>query len=119
MFAALWLLASMVLDYLTPRELTVYMIAAAIAPAVIGSGLGYYLRFSKSDFAVTFTALWLLAAFAIEWTSPVPLPGFLIAAAFTPALVIGAILHWHRYRSGERRRIRLQARASRQVRSSS
>ena len=50
MFAALWLLGSMVLDYLTPRELTVYMIAAATAPAVIGTALSYYLRFPKIDF---------------------------------------------------------------------
>ena len=39
MFAALWLLGSMVVDVLTPKELTVYMIAAATAPAVIGTGL--------------------------------------------------------------------------------
>ena len=37
--AALWLLGSMMLDYLTPKELTAYMIAAATAPAVIGTGL--------------------------------------------------------------------------------
>ena len=32
MFASLWLLASMLIDVLTPKELTVYMIGAAIAP---------------------------------------------------------------------------------------
>ena len=52
MFAALWLLGSMVLDYLTPKELTVYMIAAATAPAVVGTGLCYYLRFPTIDFVV-------------------------------------------------------------------
>jgi hypothetical protein len=43
--------------------------------------------------------LWLVAALTIEWISPVPLPGFLIGAAVAPALIVGAILRWHRYRS--------------------
>ena len=102
MFAALWLLGSMVLDYLTPKELTVYMIAAATAPAVIGTGLSYYLRFPKIDFVLILATLWLVAALTIEWISPVPLPSFLIGAALAPALIVGAILHWHRYRSGQR-----------------
>ena len=102
MFAALWLLGSMVLDYLTPKELTVYMIAAATAPAVIGTGLSYYLRFPKIDFVLILATLWLVAALTIEWISPVPLPGFMIGAALAPALIVGAILHWHRYRSGQR-----------------
>jgi hypothetical protein len=104
MFAALWLLGSMVLDYLTPKELTVYMIAAATAPAVIGTGLCYYLKFPKIDFVLILATLWLVAALTIEWISPVPLPGFLIGAALAPALIVGAILHWHRYRAGERPR---------------
>ena len=69
MFAALWLLGSMVVDLLTPKELTVYMIAAATAPAVIGTELCYYLQFPKIDFAVIFATLWLVAAVAIEWIS--------------------------------------------------
>src|SRR5580693_7728764 len=62
MFAALWLLGSMVLDYLTPKELTVYMIAAATAPAVIGTALSYYLRFPQIDFLLILATLWLVAA---------------------------------------------------------
>jgi hypothetical protein len=103
MYAALWLLGSMMLDHLTPKELTVYMIAAATAPAVIGTGLCYYLQFPKIDFAVISATLWLVAALTIEWISPVPLPGFLIGAALAPALIVGTILHWHRYRSGAAR----------------
>jgi hypothetical protein len=102
MFAALWLLVSIVLDYLTPKELTIYMIAAATAPAVIGTGVSYYLRFPRIDFVLILTTLWLVAALTIEWISPVPLPAFLIGAAVAPALIVGAILHWHRYRSGQR-----------------
>jgi hypothetical protein len=104
MYAVLWLLGSMMLDYLTPKELTAYMIAAATAPAVIGTGLCYYLQFPKIDFAVISATLWLVAALTIEWISPVPLPSFLIGAALAPALIVGAILHWHRYRSGEDQR---------------
>jgi hypothetical protein len=92
----------MVLDYMTPAELTVYMIAAATAPAVIGSALAYYLRFPRIDFVMILATLWLVAALTIEWISPVPLPGFMIGAALAPALIVGAILHWHRYRSGKR-----------------
>jgi len=103
MYAVLWLLGSMMLDYLTPKELTAYMIAAATAPAVIGTGLCYYLKFPKIDFAVISATLWLVAALTIEWISPVPLPSFLIGAALAPALIVGAILHWHRYRSGQGR----------------
>jgi hypothetical protein len=99
MFAALWLLGSMVLDYLTPKELTVYMIAAATAPAVIGTGLSYYLRFPNVDFMLISATLWLVAVLALEWISPVPLPGLLIGAALAPAVIVGAVLHWHRYRS--------------------
>src|SRR3981189_2354293 len=104
MFAALWLLGSMVFDFLTPKELTVYMIGAATAPAVIGTGLCYYLRFPKIDFVLVMATLWLIAALTIEWISPVPLPSFLIGAALARALIVGAILHWHRYRSAERPR---------------
>jgi hypothetical protein len=102
MFAALWLLGSMVLDYLTPKELTVYMIAAATAPAVIGTGLSYYLRSPQTDFMLISATLWLVAVLTIEWISPVPLPHFLIGAALAPALIVGAILHWRRYRSRKR-----------------
>ena len=41
MFASLWLLASMVIDAVTPQELTVYMIGATIAPAIVASAMGH------------------------------------------------------------------------------
>ena len=102
MFAALWLLGSMVVDLLTPNELTIYMIAAATAPAFIGAGLCYYFQVPRLDFAVIFATLWLMASLAIECISPKPLPGFIIGAAIMPPLLVGAILHWHRYLSGKR-----------------
>lgn len=102
MFAALWLLASMVVDLLTPKELTIYMIAAATAPAFMAAALCYYFQVPRLDFAVIFAMLWLVASLAIEWISPKPLPTFIIGAAFVPPLIVGLILHWHRRVSDKR-----------------
>ena len=113
MFSALWLLGSMVIDYLTPKELTVYMIAAAIAPAVIGTALSYYLRFPTIDFVLILATLWLVAALTIVWISPVSLPGYLIGAAVAPALIVGAILIWHRYRSSDQHVVKLKRKRTR------
>jgi hypothetical protein len=98
MFAAIWLLASMVLDALTPRELTVYMIGVAIGPAVIATAVFYYLRFPRIDFVVLFAALWLASGDAIGLMSPRPLPSLLIGMAFIPPLLVGCALHLRRYR---------------------
>jgi hypothetical protein len=104
MFAALWLLGSMVVDILTPRELTFYLIAAATGPAAIGTALCYFLRIPKIDFAMILVSLWLVASMAIEWISPAPLPDFMIGGALAPPLIVGAVLRWHCYRLDERQR---------------
>lgn len=49
MFAALWLLASMVLDAFTPKELTAVMIAVAIGPAILVTAVFYCLRCPRLD----------------------------------------------------------------------
>ena len=87
MFAALWLLAAMVLDALTPKELTAVMIGIAIGPAVVITAVFYYLRCPRTDFAVMFAALWLISDIAIAFISPTQLPHFLIALGFVPALL--------------------------------
>lgn len=97
MFAAIWLLASMVLDALTPKELTAVLIAIAIGPAVIVTAIFYYLRCPRTDFAVLFAALWLISDIAIGLISPRPLPNFLLIAGFVPALLVGLVLHWQRF----------------------
>ncbi|WP_027533664.1 hypothetical protein [Bradyrhizobium sp. WSM3983] len=97
MFAALWLLASMVLDALTPKELTAVMIAIAIGPAVVVTAVFYYLRCPRTDFAVIFAALWLISDIAIAFISPKELPHFLIVLGFLPAALIGIVLHWQRF----------------------
>lgn len=97
MFAALWLLAAMVLDALTPTEFTAVMIGIAIGPAVIITAVFYYLRCPRTDFAVMFAALWLISDIAMAFISPAQLPHFLIVAGFVPALIIGIVLHWQRF----------------------
>jgi hypothetical protein len=119
MFGVLWLLGSMVIDVLTPRELTVYMIAAATAPTVIAIGLCYYLKFPMIDFTMISGAFWLVAALAIEWISPKPLPAYIIAGALVPVLIGGAVLHWRRYRSGESWRTSAYNRSARRSNSNS
>jgi uncharacterized membrane protein len=97
MFAAIWLLAAMVLDASTPKELTAVMIAIAIGPAVVITAVFYYLRCPRTDFAVIFAALWLISDVAIAFISPKELPHWLIALGFLPSALIGIVLHWQRF----------------------
>ena len=106
MFAALWLLASMVLDALTPKELTAIMIAIAIGPAIVVTAVFYYLRCPRLDFGVMFAALWLISDIAMAFVSQTQLPHFLIVLGFVPAALIGGVLHWQRF---QRRHERLPA----------
>lgn len=99
MFAALWLLGSMVLDAFTPKELTAIMIAVAIGPAILVTAVFYYLRCPRLDFALVFAALWLISDIAIAFVSPTGLPYFLIALGALPALLIGTVLHWQRFQN--------------------
>ena len=50
MFVSLWLLASMVLDVLTPKELTVYAIGMALAPATADIGVALLARGAEDRF---------------------------------------------------------------------
>lgn len=112
MFAALWLLASMVLDAFTPKELTAVMIAVAIGPAILVTAVFYYLRCPRLDFAVMFAALWLISDIAIAFVSPTGLPHFLIALGALPALLIGAVLHWQTFTSPRRGEVGLRGNPS-------
>ncbi len=95
------------------------MIAAATAPTAVGIGLCYYLQFPIIDFTMISTTFWLVAALAIEWTSPKPLPSYIIAAALAPAVIVGAVLHWRRYHSGESWRTSVHDRSTRRSNPSS
>jgi hypothetical protein len=98
MFGSLWLLASMIIDIATPKELTVYMIAAAIAPATVITALLYWLRVPRLDFAVSFTTLWLVSGMVIELITPKPLSPFIAAAAAAPMVIVGIVIHLQNWR---------------------
>ncbi|MGA7071452.1 hypothetical protein [Bradyrhizobium sp.] len=98
MFASLWLLASMAIDVLTPRELTVYAIGAALAPATAISALLYWLGVPRIDFAVCFSALWMVTGMVLELISPVPLSPSAIVVTLLPILVVGTVINFQRWR---------------------
>jgi hypothetical protein len=73
MFLSLWLLSTKIIDVLTPKELNVYMIGAAIAPAMILTATLYYRQVPKLDFAIIFSALWLSTTVLLHIITPKPL----------------------------------------------
>jgi len=98
MFVSLWLLASMVIDVLTPKELTVYAIGAAIAPATAMSALLYWLGVPRIDFAVCFSVLWMISGMVLELISPVSLSPWMIVVTLLPVLVVGAVINFQSWR---------------------
>ena len=99
MFGSLWLLASMVIDVATPKELTVYMIGAAIAPATAISALLYWLRVPRIDFAVSFATLWMVSVMLLEVITPKPLSPLMPLIAFLPMALVGIVINvvgWRR-----------------------
>lgn len=99
MFASLWLLASMVIDVLTPNELTVYAIGGALAPATAISALLYWLEVPRIDFAVCFSVLWMVSGMVLELISPVPLSPLMIVVTIVPVLLVGTVINvqcWRR-----------------------
>jgi hypothetical protein len=99
MFVSLWLLASMVLDVLTPPELTVYAIGAALAPATAISALLYWLGVPRIDFAVCFSVLWMVSGMVLELISPQPLSPYMIIVVVLPTVVVGIVINFQRWRS--------------------
>jgi hypothetical protein len=98
MFASLWLLVSMAADVLTPKELTVYVIGAALAPATAMSALLYWLGVPRIDFAVCFSVLWMVSGMVLELISPAPLSPFVIVVTLLPILVVGTVINFQRWR---------------------
>jgi hypothetical protein len=93
MSGALWLLAAMLIDVLTPKELNVYMVGAVLAPAVVVGAVFYHLKFPGLDLAISLATLWLASVMAIEWITPKPISPYFMTAAVAPAIVVGAWLH--------------------------
>jgi hypothetical protein len=103
MFVSLWLLASMAIDALTPKELSVYMIGAAIAPAVAILAVLYWKRVPRYDFAVAFATLWMATWIVLECITPQPLSLFVIVVAVAPLVVVGAVINLRRWRHSKPR----------------
>src|SRR4249920_428446 len=103
MFVSLWLLASMVIDALTPKELTVYMIGAAIAPAIVILAVLYWKRVPRFDFAVAFATLWMATWIVLEVISPKPLSLFVVVIAVAPLVVVGGVINFRRWRRSKLR----------------
>ncbi|CCD90717.1 conserved hypothetical protein [Bradyrhizobium sp. ORS 375] len=103
MFFSLWLLASMLLDALTPPELTFYMIGPAIAPAVLVAGFLYWLRIPPVDFAVVFGTLWMVSEMVLEMISPKALSPLMAVLAVAPLLLAGILVHVRQWRQSDRR----------------
>lgn len=93
MSGALWLLAAMLIDALTPKELNVYMIGAVLAPAIIVGSLFYHLKLPGWDLAIALATLWLVSVMAIEWITPKPISPYFMIAAVAPSILVGAWLH--------------------------
>ena len=103
MFVSLWLLASMIVDAVTPKELTIYTIAAVTAPAVAVLAALYWRGIPKQDFAIVFATLWLIVAIILEFVSPRPLPPLTVGIAGAPLLIVGCAIYYLRWRRSRRR----------------
>lgn len=103
MFASLWLLASMVVDAITPPELTIYTIGATIAPAIVILAILYWKRVSRLDFAIALATLWLATWIVLELISPKPMSLLLAVAAAVPMLAVGAVVNFRRWRDSRAR----------------
>jgi len=93
MFVSLWLLASMLLDALTPKELNVYMIGIAIAPATAVSAALYWLRVPALDFAVVFATVWMASEMVLEMITPARLSPMMSMGAVAPLLIVGIVIN--------------------------
>ena len=102
-FGSLWLLASMVIDAVTPKELTVYTIGATIAPATGILAVLYWLKIPRLDFAVIFATLWMVTGMVLEIVTPTPLSFWVAGVAVAPLLITGIVVNLHyRRRSKDR-----------------
>jgi hypothetical protein len=92
-FGSLWLLASMVIDAVTPKELTVYMIGATIAPATAILAVLYWLKVPGLDFAVIFATLWMVSGMVLEIVAPRALSPWVAGVAVAPLLIVGIVVN--------------------------
>lgn len=101
MFVSLWLLASMVIDAVTPKDLSIYMIGAAIAPATAVSAALYWLRVPTIDFGVVFATTWMVSEMILELITPQPLSPVMAAVAIAPLALVGIVVNYQGWRSAK------------------
>jgi hypothetical protein len=87
----------MVIDVLTPKELTVYMIGAAIAPPFVIFAVLYWRRVPRFDLIVAFGVLWMAAGIVLELITPRLLPLFAAVIALAPLVIIGVVINFKRW----------------------
>jgi hypothetical protein len=102
MFLSLWLLASMVLDAVTPKELSVYTIGVAIAPVTVVSAILCWLRVQRIDFAVVFATLWMVTEMVLELITPRPLSPLMAVVAIAPLVIVGVVINFQYWRRRSR-----------------
>ena len=98
MSASLWLLASMVIDAATPKELNVYMIGTTLAPMTAISTALWWLRVPLLDFSVVFATLWMASVMVLEIITPKPMSLLMAAIAVVPLLIVGTVINFQRWR---------------------
>jgi hypothetical protein len=98
MFASLWLLASMVLDVITPKDLSVYMIGATLAPPVAVLALLYWKKVPRFDFVVALATLWMVTGIVLELITPTPMSPIAAIVAIAPLVAVGIAVHVRRWR---------------------
>jgi hypothetical protein len=91
-FGTLWLLGSMTIDVLTPKELTVFMIGAALAPGMALAALLYALDYPLIDFSIAASALWVGTTIALTMITPKPLSSHAVWVGLVPPLVAGGLI---------------------------
>jgi hypothetical protein len=92
MFLALWLLSANIIDILTPKEVDLYLIGPAIAPATILTAVLYYRRFPLLDFAIVFAALWLSTMVVLHIFAPKPLADEAAWIGLALPMTIGVVI---------------------------
>ncbi len=104
-FGTLWLLGSMTIDVLTPKELTVFMIGTALAPAMALAAVLYTLDYPLIEFTIVASALWVSTAIALTAISPKPLSPHAVWVGLAAPLLAGGLIRiarkWRRGKSGE------------------
>ena len=90
----------MAIDVLTPKELTVYIAGAAIAPATAIWVLLYWLASAEDRLCgVLLGNSGRSLGMVLELISPVPLSPFVIVVTILPVLVVGIVINvqcWRR-----------------------